>query len=508
MRRVRFLNTVSRKFVFGSGIMILFLVFFLLATALTSVTISNHYETATAELVAISSLQTAVSNVNDTVNQTYNFLQYDGIQKYPADRELLRERLSDAIAAEDSEQEYCREVVDLNHTVESYICESDELMEELGQYLQKGQSDTQSYPGLKNQYDNTQRLFSYVELRFQDTYAVRLTALSRMQERLEVQRRKANVYLTFILVCIVAICIIYLLTVVRGVSRSIGGMMAGVNRFRENVYDAGEIRIDSGDEFEELAEAFNHMTSIIRNQMKELADNADIRERLAEAEKENLRIYGALQKNHLDFLQSRINPHFLFNTLNMISSQARIENADKSAELIEITAAFLRYNLDSITKTVTLEQEINNLRDFIFIEKYRYGERFQFEIDIDPDCFDLAMPCMILQPLLENAIQHGIGMMTSGGSVTIRAKRSEDMVIIETEDNGIGMTHKQVTELLQDIKNDTSESTHIGIKNIYRRLQYFYGNEETELTIGHSAPGFLLRIRVPYRRIAEEQDNE
>lgn len=109
---------------------------------------------------------------------------------------------------------------------------------------------------------------------------------------------------------------------------------------QDNVLSAEPIQIESNDEFEEFAAAFNKMTGIIQKQMREIEENADIKERLAEMEIKNLKMFSELQRSHLDFLQSRVNPHFLFNTLNMISSLARIENADQCAELMETTAAF------------------------------------------------------------------------------------------------------------------------------------------------------------------------
>ncbi|MCD7907566.1 MAG: sensor histidine kinase, partial [Clostridium sp.] len=276
-------------------------------------------------------------------------------------------------------------------------------------------------------------------------------------------------------------------------SGSIRNMMAGVNSMRENISRTEPIQMGSNDEFDQFAGAFNHMIEIIQDQMRKLEENADIKERLAALEIENLRMYSELQKSHLNFLQSRINPHFLFNTLNMISSLARIENADQCAELMEITATFLRYNLDNISKTVTLNKEIENLKDYVAIQEYRYGGRYAYHFDVDESCLDFQMPCMILQPLVENAIQHGIAMKMSGGCVWIKVSRSGDGICMEVRDNGVGMTPSQIRGVREDLETNSSSGTHIGLRNIYRRLQLFY-NGHAKFEIENMNPGLKIVI--------------
>jgi sensor histidine kinase YesM len=214
------------------------------------------------------------------------------------------------------------------------------------------------------------------------------------------------------------------------------------------------------------------------------------------SEIENLRIYSDLQKNHLDFLQSRVNPHFLFNTLNMISSLARIENADQSAELMEITASFLRYNLDNISKTVTLEKELQNLKEYVAIQECRYGGRYTYSFEVEEQVLNFLMPCMILQPLVENAIQHGIAMMLHGGWVCIKALQSEKGIRLEVRDNGVGMTEEQIQDIYKEIYENNSSNTHIGIRNIYRRLQLFYHND-VQFELENMNPGLKIVISLP-----------
>ena len=271
--------------------------------------------------------------------------------------------------------------------------------------------------------------------------------------------------------------------------------MKGVDSIRGNVFQAEPIKMESNDEFDEFANAFNEMITLIQVQMSKIKENADVKERLAELEIENLRIYSELQKSHLNFLQSRINPHFLFNTLNMISSLARIEDADKCADLMEITASFLRYHLDNISKTVTLEKEIENLKDYVAIQECRYDGRYQYFFDIDESCLGFQMPCMVLQPLVENAIQHGIAMMLECGCVWISAWSGESEVCLEVRDNGAGMTEERIQEVYEDFEKNNPSNTHIGLRNIYRRLKLFYGGR-VKFDMENMYPGLNIKIRI------------
>ena len=288
----------------------------------------------------------------------------------------------------------------------------------------------------------------------------------------------------------------YAVKSMRSMKHSFDVLEDGIDAFKKDVRNAPMIELHTSDEFEELADAFNNSQIVIRNQMDSLAESARDKEKLAEMEKENLRIYGKLQKNNLDFLQARINPHFLFNTLNMITAQANIENADKTAELLETTAEFLRYNLDNISNTVTMQQEFNNLQDYIKIEKTRYGDRFRIETSISRDVYEQHMPCMVLQPLVENSISHGVGTLISGGWITIRAFREDSRVVMEVTDNGNGMSEEQIHAMYESLKNGDDYSKHIGIRNIYRRLQLFYNND-VNLTLQSQNPGLCIRISVP-----------
>lgn len=492
MKRPRFLNTVEKKYIVGYGIVGILAVVFMIITVCCNSYVSNRYTDAISELVTVNNLEASVEKLNGNVNQTYIYLTENSVETYGQNREQVNKYLLETqIQLEDN---FIREVMDAEKTVETYVEKSDSLMEKLEEYLVS--STRGDYESLENQYNDLQEIYSYVVLRFQNVYSVKLNVLSQMEEKLHLLQNNILVLQVALLVLALLGSIFYLTYVIREVSRSISTMRKGVDAIQKNVQEASPILIESGDEFEEFANAFNDMTRIIQSQMREIEENADIKERLAEMEIKNLRMFSELQKSHLDFLQSRVNPHFLFNTLNMISSLARMENADDCAELMEITASFLRYNLDNISKTVTLKKEVENLKEYVAIQEYRYGGRYAYHFDIEDRCLDFAMPCMILQPLVENAIQHGIAMKLKDGAVWIRVYQVEDRVCLEVRDNGEGMTEEQIRDIYEDFYENTSSGTHIGIRNIYRRLRLFY-HDDVQFEFHNMDPGLEIFISLP-----------
>ena len=494
MKRKRFLNTVGKKYIVGYVILAVMALILIVTVVISNKYMASQYEAAIDELSSISDLESAVESVNSDVNLGYLYLAEGSVESYTEDQEKLAECLK---KVEDFQKNsFTREVTDACKTVETYLTQADNLVVALQEYFASNKQGEVEH--LENSYTNLQEVYSYITLRFQKAYSVKLNKMNELGARLNLlQKNVLNLQFGFMVIAFICIGT-YMSKVIMEVSGSIKTMQKGVESLQENVFEAEPICIQSNDEFEEFADAFNKMGDLIRRQIRELEENADIKEQLAEMEIKNLRMFSELQKSHLDFLQSRVNPHFLFNTLNMISSLARIENADQCAELMETTAAFLRYNLDNISKTVPLEMEVRNLKDYVAIQECRYGGRYRYHFEIAQDCLSYKMPCMILQPMVENAIQHGIAMMLQDGQVWIRVYRKEERICLEVQDNGIGMTQAQIREIYADFEENRSSGNHIGIRNIYRRLRLFY-HDDIRFEFYNMEPGLKIFISLPER---------
>jgi two-component system LytT family sensor kinase len=197
----------------------------------------------------------------------------------------------------------------------------------------------------------------------------------------------------------------------------------------------------------------------------------------------------------LDALQSQINPHFLFNTLNSVSSLVRFQ-PETARELILKLSKILRALLSRHDAFLPLREEIAFIDDYLDIEVVRFGaEKLRFEKQIEEDALDVIVPSMLLQPLIENSIKHGIAPRIEGGTVWLRAHIAVDRLVIELEDNGIGIANAAALE--SRVHDDTTR-TRIGMSNIAERLRVLYGDQgKMQVRRPDRGEGTLIRIELP-----------
>ena len=196
------------------------------------------------------------------------------------------------------------------------------------------------------------------------------------------------------------------------VSRDLNNTMGKLRKYAELLSDAKweipDLKDQKYDELNSLAKAFDKMKHSIREFIEELNEKAEIEnnyhiEQLKSAEKDKL-----IKETQLSALQSQMDPHFLFNTLNTISRVAMFEYADETVKLIEATSKILRYNLDCKDKMVKLKEEIRMTKAYVIIQETRFQDQMSFSFDIDKNLDYVKVPPMLIQPIVENAIIHGL----------------------------------------------------------------------------------------------------
>jgi sensor histidine kinase YesM len=282
-------------------------------------------------------------------------------------------------------------------------------------------------------------------------------------------------------------------------------------RVSKGDFDVRPLSIKTNDEINILAEAFNKMVVSIKNYIGEIKNQAEVEKKLKEQEMQNLKMRNILKEAELKALQSQINPHFLFNTLNAAAQLAMMEGADKSSEFIENVANLFRYNLKKLDTTVTLEDEINNVKTYMYILKTRFGDRVDFKVDVDEGVLDVEMPCTIIQPVVENAFIHGLEDIEKGGFIKLTVKKDNDKVLIKVIDNGIGMSEEKVRAILSADNEDLSKRhvTGIGMHNIINRLRLFYNTSAIEDVIeidSKIGEGTKVTLKIPLMKGDKEND--
>jgi two-component system LytT family sensor kinase len=193
----------------------------------------------------------------------------------------------------------------------------------------------------------------------------------------------------------------------------------------------------------------------------------------------------------MEALQNQVNPHFLFNTLNSISSLVRFD-PDMAREVIFKLATILRRLLNTSEAFAPLRDEFEFIDNYLDIEVVRFGrEKLRVVKELDPASLDVVVPSMLLQPLVENCIKHGLSPKVEGGSIYLRSRVSDSRLIIEVEDDGVGMGAAQLEE------SSSWSGMGIGMANISERLQVLYGDTARMTIDSHEGKGTLIRIRLP-----------
>jgi len=195
-------------------------------------------------------------------------------------------------------------------------------------------------------------------------------------------------------------------------------------------------------------------------------------------------------------LQTQINPHFLFNTLSAGIELAGAEEARRTSAFLENLAVFIRYALTPPDRLVAIADEIECVNRYIWLLTLRFRDRFTFDVGIDERILRFEVPALILQPLVENSVGHGLADRESGGRVLVRGSWESGEAVLTVTDNGVGMSKDEIEGLQSD--TDTGSPIHgIGLRNVIRRIQLSTnGRGKVELRTGPSG-GLEVRIRLP-----------
>ena len=215
------------------------------------------------------------------------------------------------------------------------------------------------------------------------------------------------------------------------------------------------------------------------------------------------------RKSEFDTLQSQINPHFLYNTLDIIVWMIENEKKTDAVRVVTALARFFRISLSRGKSIITVKDELEHVRNYLMIQQMRFKNKFTYEIDADEDVLELASLKLMLQPMVENAIYHGMEFMDGDGVIQIRVWREGDDLYLRVRDNGLGMTKEQVENLFKDSGHVPSRrGSGIGVRNVNERVHLYFGDAyglriESEPDEGTDV--IIHLPAVPYSEIAERE---
>lgn len=253
------------------------------------------------------------------------------------------------------------------------------------------------------------------------------------------------------------------------VTVGIRNLVAGIRRFAAGDLHT-QIHADSHDEIGYLNVEFQRMMRDINK----LIENA----RAAEANKKSAEL-NALQFEY-NALEAKINPHFLYNTLESVNSLAKLKGEDEISEIVCLLGKLLRDNISATTDIIQLAREIQNIEIYLHIQRLTYGDKFEVEIRLDNGTERALVPKFILQPLVENAIIHGVLCNKGKGRITLHARCTEDLLHIVLGDDGVGIPEEDLKQLLDysvEARDETGTHAKVGVRAVDKRIKILYGED-------------------------------
>ncbi len=206
-----------------------------------------------------------------------------------------------------------------------------------------------------------------------------------------------------------------------------------------------------------------------------------------------------LKKAEMNLLQAQIKPHFLYNTYDTIIWLAEQRKVKDAIKVVQALTTFYRTSLSKGKDWVTIEEEINHVESYLLIQQFRYGRLLHYTINCEDDLKQLYILKLLLQPLVENSIYHGIKYLREPGNITINATREGDYIVVEVKDDGIGIAQAQLKTLLAQMKDDkiyTKEDTSFGILNVYKRIKLYYGEDSNMIIESKENEGTRIVLKL------------
>lgn len=270
-------------------------------------------------------------------------------------------------------------------------------------------------------------------------------------------------------------------------------------KIAKNDFTGEDPSVENRDEMGELVRAFNKMKRSTKGYIDTLKENHRMSELLHREEIERVEMEKQLSGARLELLKSQINPHFLFNTLNMIACMAKLEEAVTTERMISSMSSLFRYNLKTSEQIVPLARELKVVQDYMYIQQMRFGSRILYSCDLKVDAEQAMIPAFTLQPVVENAMVHGLSKKEQGGRVHVRIWEQGNRLVISVADTGLGMSEERLAEVTEAMKERRTSRIGIGLGNIYKRIHMMYKQGEFRIA-SIEGRGTVIQMFIPQEK--------
>ena len=444
--------------------MLVFLINIVLLLAMNNM--SDKIDTVYTANLQLNEISSALNDVQDSMTEYLDTKTSDSLENYYLSSQNFTE-LIENLEENITESRQGRMERSIKSMAEKYL-------DEVGQTIDaKRGRNVEKY---RTRYEEATRLYGYI-----NTYIYSLNN-EQFKENTENYREMLSAFGRFevagnvIMIVVIFTTTLLILRLTTSVIRPLRALTISANSVAKGDFGISTLPVNSTDEIGIVTKAYNKMIVSIQDYIEKIRQSAETERELKEKE---LMMETHLKDAQLKYLQAQINPHFLFNTLNAGAQLAMMEGADRTYEYVQVMSEFFRYNVKNASRTVTIGEELELVDNYIYILNVRFSGEIHYEKKIDQSLNDVEMPSMILQPIVENCVKHGIREMMGEGKIKMSVYALDDTACIRIEDNGAGMDE----ETIESLKNGNpapgkKDSNGIGMDNVYARLKLFCGSDD------------------------------
>ena len=350
----------------------------------------------------------------------------------------------------------------------------------------------------KEYYDDADRLFSYINSYIYSLNSRQLQCNSHNYEALFTSLKYSETANLTILCMTSALVTLLVFLLTRGITDPLQRLAEAAEQVANGSLVAEVSGPVANDEVGIVTAAFNQMVVSLKDNMEQARQRIALESAMKEKQ---LLMEAHLKDTQLKYLQSQINPHFLFNTLNACAQLAMLDGADRTYTYVQNVADFYRYNVRKKDGVATLAEEIGLVDNYIYIINVRFSGEIHFIKEIEEGVTDVPMPAMILQPLVENSINHGLRDVEWEKKIWLSVYRENNRICVSVRDNGIGISPEQTQSILNNDLNGNGLQEHttgVGLRNVIGRLRLFYNRDDVmEITSTGSGMGTEVAVFIP-----------
>ena len=433
-------------------------------------------------------LSAALDQVQDSMTEYLNSKSTDSLSDYY----LSEQRYSDLVSSltgDITEEYYGRMQRNIRNMSEEYLSEVADTID-----AKRGRN-VEIY---RQRYERATRLYEYIKDTIRSMNQEQFIYNSQRFTLLASEFRKFELFAFAVMFLVLIGSAVIIIRIGSNIIAPLKELARSAEEVTEGNLDVVIPPAETYDEIGTLTTAFRKMLVSIREYIDRLRIGLEKERQMQEKE---LLMETHLKDAQLKYLQAQINPHFLFNTLNAGAQLAMMEGADRTYEYVQTVADFFRYNIKKSNELVDVGSEIDIVDNYIRILNVRFSGDIQYEAQTDERLMKVKMPGMILQPIVENAVNHGIREMGNKGRITLKVYRDGDRVYISVRDNGKGMSLEDIGEVLSghaSTRKNKGDSNGIGMDNVIARLKLFCGRDDVISILSKgSGHGTEVIINIP-----------